>query len=441
MFHPCSPRAFWRVRGPDMHLCIENENRILLNARADPSLRNSFAVFCRTRNTKGCAILSEGPSFDSETGRTVLLATPRLAKKRHPYQRRRRAGFKSWETSTNGKPVLAAIDVGTNACRLLIAVPDRRNGGEQPSGLVPRVIDSYTANVRLGESLERTGAITDAALDRTIAALKVCAARLRRRGVTHVKAIATEACRRAVNAQDLVRRAEAEAGIRLIIVSPEEEARLAAAGCLQLIGRDFDGALIFDIGGGSTELILVRRNARRTGVRHDIVAWSSVPVGVVKLAERHGGRELAAKSYAEMRGELDSQFAAMKTQLGPDVFDPNRFHLLGTSGTLTTLAGIKLGLRRYERSRIDGQWLRRDDISKITANIVTQDFAGRAAIPCVGTDRADLILPGCAILDAIMENWPCATLRVADRGLREGILIALLRDTETATKPATISAA
>lgn len=370
-----------------------------------------------------------------------MLATQRLAKKRHPYQRRRRAGFKSWEMSGNGKPVLGAIDVGTNACRLLIAVPDRRNGGgDHPSGLVPRVIDSYTANVRLGESLERTGTITDAALDRTIAALKVCAARLRRRGVTHVKAIATEACRRAANAQDLVRRAEVEAGIRLTIVSPEEEARLAAAGCLQLIGCDFDGALIFDIGGGSTELILVRRESDRGGVRHEIIAWTSVPVGVVKLAERYGGQELAAKSYGKMRAELNGQFAATKPQLGAEVFDPRRFHLLGTSGTLTTLAGIKLGLRRYERSRIDGQWLNREDISKITANIVTQDFAGRAAIPCIGADRADLILPGCAILDAIMENWPCATLRVADRGLREGILIALLRDTEKATKPA-ISAA
>jgi exopolyphosphatase/guanosine-5'-triphosphate,3'-diphosphate pyrophosphatase len=152
---------------------------------------------------------------------------------------------------------------------------------------------------------------------------------------------------------------------------------------------------------------------------------------VVKLAERHGGRELAAASYGAMRAELDDLFAAMKAELGPQMFDPTRYHLLGTSGTLTTLAGIKLGLRRYERSRIDGQWLRRDDILKITQSVVTRDFSDRAAIPCIGTDRADLILPGCAILASIMEHWPCATLRVADRGLREGILIALLRESES----------
>jgi exopolyphosphatase/guanosine-5'-triphosphate,3'-diphosphate pyrophosphatase len=356
-----------------------------------------------------------------------VASAARAGSKNHPYRRRRR-GYVQARNHANGATVLGAIDVGTNACRLLIAVPDRQWNQGQAS--VPRVIDSYTANVRLGESLERTGALTGAALDRTIAALKECARRLKRRHVTHVKAIATEACRRAVNAQDLVARAQSEAGICLTIVTPEEEARLAAAGCLQLIGAEFDGALIFDIGGGSTELILVRRFAANGSASHDIVAWSSAPVGVVKLAERHGGRELRASSYAAMRAELAAIFSRMKAELEPNLFDAKRYHLLGTSGTLTTLAGIKLGLKRYERSRIDGQWLARDEILKITDNIVTQDFQGRAAIPCVGTDRADLILPGCAILGAIMENWPCGTLRVADRGLREGMLIALLRESE-----------
>ena len=228
-----------------------------------------------------------------------------------------------------------------------------------------------------------------------------------------------------------------EAGIRLTIVTPEEEARLAAAGCLQLIGADFEGALIFDIGGGSTELILVRRApADGASVRHDIAAWSSAGIGVVKLAERHGGRELRAASFAAMRAELKPIFASMRAELGADLFDPVRYHLLGTSGTLTTLAGIKLGLKRYERSRIDGQWLNRDEILRISELIASKDFAGRAAIPCIGNDRADLILPGCAILSTIMDNWPCATLRVADRGLREGILIALLRESEISPKQA-----
>jgi exopolyphosphatase/guanosine-5'-triphosphate,3'-diphosphate pyrophosphatase len=361
-----------------------------------------------------------------------LAGAARIGSKRHPYRRRRRSFARS-NSHANGTPVLGAIDVGTNACRLLIAVPEHdASRGPAP---VPRVIDSFTANVRLGESLERTGSITGAALDRTIAALKECAKRLQRRRVTHVKAIATEACRKAANAHELVSRAEKEAGILLSIVTPEEEARLAAAGCVQLIGAEFEGALIFDIGGGSTELILVRRHAA-SPIRHEILAWSSAPIGVVKLAERHGGRELRAASYPAMNAELTDIFAAMKAELEPEMFDARRYHLLGTSGTLTTLAGIKLGLKRYERSKIDGQWLDRDDILKISDTIVSQDFKGRAAIPCIGTDRADLILPGCAILRAIMDNWPCGTLRVADRGLREGMLIALVRESQAPARSA-----
>src|SRR5262245_4929061 len=242
----------------------------------------------------------------------------RAGSKRHPYRRRRR-GFARPRPHVNGTPVLGAIDVGTNACRLLIAVPEQDASRGQM--LVPRVIDSFTANVRLGESLERTGTITGAALDRTIAALKECAKRLKRRRVTHIKAIATEACRKAKNAQELVARAEKEAGIHLSIVTPEEEARLAAAGCVQLIGAEFDGALIFDIGGGSTELILVKRTALDDSLHHDIIAWSSAPIGVVKLAERHGGRELRASSYPAMNAELLEMFAAMKSELEPEIFD------------------------------------------------------------------------------------------------------------------------
>ncbi len=348
-----------------------------------------------------------------------LTQISRAAKRRHPY-RRRRAGRHVFG------PVLGAIDVGTNACRLLIAVPH-----DAPGHPMPRVIDSYTASVRLGEGLERAGSITDAALDRTVQALKICAERLKRRGVTHVRAIATEACRKAANACELVARARAEAGIDLVIVTPEEEARLAAEGCLPLIGEGFEGALIFDIGGGSTELILVRMGAAGFPA-YEIVDWASAPVGVVALAERHGGQRLPASAYPQMFESVNAVFSELKPRLGADAFHAGRYHLLGTSGTLTTLAGVKLGLERYSRSRVDGQWLTRAEVLHITDTITREDFAGRAAIPCIGEDRADLILPGCAILAAIMRNWPSERLRVADRGLREGLLIGLVRESERA---------
>jgi exopolyphosphatase/guanosine-5'-triphosphate,3'-diphosphate pyrophosphatase len=340
------------------------------------------------------------------------MTTARAGKQHHPYRRRRR------QENRRAGPVLGAIDVGTHACRLLIAVPHQGRA-------MPRVIDSYTASVRLGEGLERAGIITDAALDRTVEALRVCADRLKRSGATHVKAIATEACRRARNADTLLARAESEAGILLEIVTPEEEARLAAEGCLPLIGEGFEGALIFDIGGGSTELILVRVLPEGG---HEIVAWASVPVGVVSLAERHGAHQLPAASFAEMRQGIAEIFARRFAELGNGAFHPGRFHLLGTSGTLTTLAGVKLGLARYNRNRIDGQWLDRDEVLAIVSRIVSEEFDGRAAIPCVGADRADLIVPGCAILSEIMSHYRSKDLRVADRGLREGLLIGLLKE-------------
>ena len=343
-------------------------------------------------------------------------------KRRHPYHRRNRKA----QNRGNG-PVLGAIDVGTNACRLLVAVPQHGNGVA-----MPQVIDSYTASVRLGEGLESQGIITEAALNRTIKALKICSDRLKRNGVTHVRAIATETCRHAKNADALITRARAETGIELVVISPEEEAHLAAEGCLPLIGEDFEGALIFDIGGGSTELILVCANPNKHSSEDaspfEIAAWASVPIGVVRLAERFGGHDLPASAFAPMRQMVRDALDDVREKLGANRFDPYNFHLLGTSGTLTTIAGIKLGLQRYVRSRIDGQWLVRGEVLRITDRVVREDFGGRAEIPCIGKDRADLVLPGCAILSAIMEDWPTQHLRVADRGLREGLLLGLLKE-------------
>ena len=314
----------------------------------------------------------------------------------------------------------AAIDLGTNACRLLVAVPD---GGRA------RIIGSYSASVRLGEGLEREGTLNEAALSRALDALKQCATHMKRLDVGRIKAIATEACRRAGNAGVLVARARVEAGIDLTIVSAEEEAQLAAAGCAELIGDGYDGALVFDIGGGSTELILVRARREDRCIRPEVIAWCSVPIGVVALAERFGGRRLPAAAFAPMRADIEAAFARQRAALGGGAFDAARFHLLGTSGTLTTLAGAKLGLVRYDRRRIDGQWLEHAEVRDMVGRLAASDFDERAAIPCIGADRADLILPGVAILSAIMDHWPCARLRVADRGLREGLLAQLMEET------------
>ena len=303
------------------------------------------------------------------------------------------------------RPLIAALDLGTNNCRLLIA---------QPEGVGQlRIVDSFSRIVRLGEGVAQSGLLGEAAIERTVAALKVCAQRIRRHRVRRVRAVATEACRRAANVRELINRAARETGIRLEVVDAAEEARLAAIGCAPLIGEEYDGALVFDIGGGSTEAIWLKKASEVS-----LVHFASVPLGVMSLAEANG-----AASFAAMHEVMLTRFAAVRREMdkkGP--FDPARHHLLGTSGTVTTLAGVALGLPRYVRSRVDATWHDCADILKVVEMLKMLDRAGRAKLGCVGEERADLIVAGCAIFSAIQAVWPCARLRVADRGLREGIL-------------------
>lgn len=315
------------------------------------------------------------------------------------------------------REVLAAIDLGTNNCRLLIATPHR--GGLQ-------VVDSFSRIVRLGERMASTGVLSEAAMNRTIAALKICAERIERSQATRLRAVATAACRLASNAAVLVERAEREAGITLDVVTAEEEARLAALGCTPLVGGRYDGALVFDIGGGSTEVIWLRRQTKETGKpgKPKLVHFSSIPVGVMTLAESEGER-----GYAEMRDHMLQRFSAMRSEMDAfGEFDPERYHLLGTSGTVTTLAGIALELPYYIRARVDGTWHDTKNMRAVMDRLVAMQRTARITVGCVGEERADLILPGCAIYNAIQTLWPCARLRVADRGLREGILRDLMKD-------------
>jgi exopolyphosphatase/guanosine-5'-triphosphate,3'-diphosphate pyrophosphatase len=312
---------------------------------------------------------------------------------------------------------VAALDLGTNNCRLLIAVPGR--------GGALRIVDSFSRIVRLGEGLGQSGVLNDTAIERTVAALKICAQHLGTQRVRRLRAVATEACRRASNAGVLLARAREEAGIELEIISAEEEARLAAVGCAPLIDPAAQGALIFDIGGGSTEIIWMQREAE--GGTPRVVASSSQAAGVVTIAEGWSGGAFDAAGYATLRAEMLARFASVKARMDAVApFDPATHHLLGTSGTVTTLAAIALGLPRYDRGRVDASWHDSNAILAVIDRLVELDLTGRAALGPVGSDRADLIVPGCAVYAAIHTLWPCARLRVADRGLREGMLRELI---------------
>jgi exopolyphosphatase/guanosine-5'-triphosphate,3'-diphosphate pyrophosphatase len=263
-------------------------------------------------------------------------------------------------------------------------------------------------------------------MERTVAALKVCAERIKKHRVRHIRAVATEACRQAANAQLLVDRVAKETGIALSIVTAAEEARLAAIGCAPLIGADYDGALAFDIGGGSTEAIWLRPGE---GVA-SLVHFASVPLGVMSLAEGNGGDDKPV--FAAMYATMLERFRAVRREMdGVAPFDVARHHLLGTSGTVTTLAGVAMGLVRYARARVDASWHDCTAIMAVVEKLKSLDRRARAAQGCIGEERADLIVPGCAIFAAIHDVWPCARLRVADRGLREGILRELMIEART----------
>jgi len=318
---------------------------------------------------------------------------------------------KKGERARKSPHAFAAIDLGTNNCRLLVARPLRSGGF--------RVLDSFSRIVRLGEGVASSGTLSEDAMARTVAALKICARRLRRHGAVPLRAVATAACRHARNADALVARAEEEAGIRLEIVSEAEEARLAAVGCAPLVGREYEGALVFDIGGGSTEMIWLRRNADTQTIETAFAA--SVPVGVVSLSETGGDY---ARHVREVTPVFEEVARAMREAAG--AFPVETHHLLGTSGTVTTLAGVSLALPRYDRQKIDGSWHERLRLLEVVDHLVALTSAERAKMPCVGPERADLMTAGCAAFAALQAQWPCARLRVADRGLREGILRELM---------------
>jgi exopolyphosphatase / guanosine-5'-triphosphate,3'-diphosphate pyrophosphatase len=313
----------------------------------------------------------------------------------------------------------AALDLGTNNCRLLVA---------RPAADGFRVVDAFSRIVRLGEGLGASNRLRDEAIRRTIEALKICRNKMEARGVARARLIATEACRAAVNGADFIARVRDETDLDLEIVDRETEARLAVAGCAGLADPRAEGVVLFDIGGGSSELVwLDRERAGRRRLPERVRAWTSLPVGVVTLAERHGGVNVTREGFEGMVREVSGLLEGFLADLGEREACEG-FHLLGTSGTVTTIAGVHLALPRYDRRQVDGLWMRSDEVDGVLERLLDMDYRGRAANPCIGQERADLVLAGCAILEAIRRAFPAERLRIADRGLREGILMQLMAE-------------
>lgn len=335
------------------------------------------------------------------------------------------AGVSSRASGANApqmRSFYGALDLGTNNCRLLVAVPRDRGF---------RVVDAFSRIVRLGEGIGRSGRLSEAAIERAIEALKVCAGKLAHRRVERVRLIATEACRAAENGDEFVYRTERETGLSLEIVTQETEARLAVAGCASLIDPRASGVILFDIGGGSSELVWIDLTEPSSGRRMSdrIGGWMSLPLGVVNLSEHHGGHDVSPEQFEAMVAEVAELLHDFPRVEAVDrAVAAGSVHMLGTSGTVTTLAGVHLELPRYDRRRVDGTWLSGDRVAELVAEFAAMDYDARVANPCIGRERADLVLAGCAILEAFRRRWPVDRLRVADRGLREGLLVEMMTE-------------
>ncbi len=320
----------------------------------------------------------------------------------------------------------AALDLGTNNCRLLIA-------HRAPAGQASfRVIDSFSRIVRLGEGLSKTGELSAEAIERTLGALEICRDKMCARGVTRSRLIATEACRSARNGAEFLTRVRKEVGLELEVVDRETEARLAAIGSACLVDSSAEAVVLFDIGGGSCELVWLAGATGADGRLPDptlndrIRFWVSLNLGVITLAEQFGGKEVTDESFEAMIHRAGREIEDFAAKAGRER-RCGLFHLLGTSGTVTTIAGVYLGLSRYDRRRVDGLWMSNCQVDHAVAKLRNMTYAERVANGCIGQGRADLVLAGCAILEAIRRAFPANRIRIADRGLRDGMLIQLIR--------------
>lgn len=342
-----------------------------------------------------------------------------------PRRRRRSQGRRS--------DSYAALDLGTNNCRLLIAKPTA-------SGF--RVVDSYSKVVRLGAGLSSTGMLSDHSMDLAVEAIKHCAKKIGTRNVKRWRCVATQACRQADNGEMFLKRVKEETGISLEVISARVEARLSVMGCLNLIDVSKDVVLVVDIGGGSTELswVDIRRLREEKGVmrvhRPPISAWASLPLGVVTLTEQVPEHADRAAWYLDMKDKVREAITNAKCQdRFTKVFASGAGHIIGTSGTITSLAAVHLNLPYYQRDKVDGLWMDTDHATTIAREMGHRTPEERAAFPSIGTDRATLLVAGCAIMDVLCEMWPAKKIRVADRGLREGILMGLMQQSQKIELP------
>ena len=341
---------------------------------------------------------------------------------------RRKSGqspFVHRQTALPSKTVIAAIDLGTTSCRLLVA---------RPEGTSFRVVDSFSRVVRLGEGIQANNHLQPGAIARTLDALKICRDKISKNNVSKLRAVTTEACRRADNSFELLDRARMDFGIDIEVIAPLEEARLALSGCAAILDPEIPYAVAFDIGGGSTEIIWLRlmpspKNRRSRIPIVEVIDCASLPFGVVTLSEVYGTRFTDFGIYQDLRKKVAREVQRFTDKNGINSYiQKGQVQMAGTSGTITTIGAVHLKLPKYDRRFIDGLFLQLADIHQVSESLLAMTHLERAQSSCIGPGRADLVVMGTAILEGICDVWALPRLRVADRGVREGILMDLLEE-------------
>lgn len=350
-------------------------------------------------------------------------------------------GHQTPSNRPNSDELYAALDLGTNSCRMLIA---------RPEGDEFVVVDAFSKPVHLGRGLEEFGTLSRSAINRTIQALYICQKKIKFHGVVHSRLVATEACRRARNGKMFVRQVKARTGLQLEIIQPAEEALLAAVSCAPHVAHETEQLLVIDIGGGSTELAWidltdVTPHQRAIALRNlkvackktnrcapggvQMIDWISVPYGVATLNDQFSDVDSDAARFALMSCAFEDAVAEFGRTIDfSDVVARGAFQIVGTSGTVTTVAASFKGLKRYERDLIDGVSMSAAEVDGVTREYLRLGMSGRRKAACIGNDRCELIMSGAAILQAVLRVWPTDKLTVADRGLREGLLYSQMAE-------------
>lgn len=315
----------------------------------------------------------------------------------------------------DAKKYFAAIDLGSRNCRTIVGCQSKAGAFEY--------IETYSKSVSLADGVAASKKLSRKSMDRTIEALAFCSKVLSRyAGLTYL-AVATDAMRRAENASVFIKRVKRELGLIISIITPQEEAYYAALGCIEVLSLETEIFVVFDIGGGSSEIALCRQKSDKD---IELIDSLSIPYGVINLLESKD--HLTFSGYSNLVQKISDLSRDFLNQYATTLDFVNNFQCIGTSGTTTTVAALNMNLRFYDREKINDSILQFSEILKTVHYVQSLSEDERKLHPYISQSNEDLVLGGLTILEGIVRGLPASTITVTDRGVRDGVVYALTHD-------------